>query len=412
MDSVMSKQENHHAVPAEMLSKEFLSQFKTEQDVSRFLKDLHSQVLEQMLQGEMDAHLGYEKHSIEGNNSGNSRNGSFSKKIQTEHGESVIQIPRDRKSDFEPVVVPKHESRGLSIERLVISLYAKGMSVSDIEDELRDIYEINLSTSAISIITNKVTQAALEWQNRPLDRLYMVVWMDGIVFKVRESGKIINKTVDLCVGLNERGYKDVLGMWVGKSESSSFWMSVLTDLKARGVEDMLITVTDNLNGFTDTIKTVFPQSTTQICVVHQIRNSCKYVVWKDLKEFTADMKEIYTSVNREQAASSLAHFELKWGSKYRHAVQSWHRNWDDLTAFFDFPVEIRTIIYTTNLIENLNGKIRKYTKTKMSFPTDEALRKSVWLALQEIEKKWTMPIRNWGLVMNQFMAIFENRIRI
>jgi putative transposase len=412
MDSVMSKQENHHAVPAEMLSKEFLSQFKTEQDVSRFLKDLHSQVLEQMLQGEMDAHLGYEKHSIEGNNSGNSRNGSFSKKIQTEHGESVIQIPRDRKSDFEPVVVPKHESRGLSIERLVISLYAKGMSVSDIEDELRDIYEINLSTSAISIITNKVTQAALEWQNRPLDRLYMVVWMDGIVFKVRESGKIINKTVYLCVGLNERGYKDVLGMWVGKSESSSFWMSVLTDLKARGVEDMLITVTDNLNGFTDTIKTVFPQSTTQICVVHQIRNSCKYVVWKDLKEFTADMKEIYTSVNREQAASSLAHFELKWGSKYRHAVQSWHRNWDDLTAFFDFPVEIRTIIYTTNLIENLNGKIRKYTKTKMSFPTDEALRKSVWLALQEIEKKWTMPIRNWGLVMNQFMAIFENRIRI
>jgi putative transposase len=412
MDSVMSKQENHHAVPAEMLSKEFLSQFKTEQDVSRFLKDLHSQVLEQMLQGEMDAHLGYEKHSIEGNNSGNSRNGSFSKKIQTEHGESVIQIPRDRKSDFEPVVVPKHESRGLSIERLVISLYAKGMSVSDIEDELRDIYEINLSTSAISIITNKVTQAALEWQNRPLDRLYMVVWMDGIVFKVRESGKIINKTVYLCVGLNERGYKDVLGMWVGKSESSSFWMSVLTDLKARGVEDMLITVTDNLNGFTDTIKTVFPQSTTQICVVHQIRNSCKYVVWKDLKEFTADMKEIYTSVNREQAASSLAHFELKWGSKYRHAVQSWHRNWDDLTAFFDFPVEIRTIIYTTNLIENLNGKIRKYTKTKMSFPTDEALRKSVWLALQEIEKKWTMPIRNWGLVMNQFMAIFENRIGI
>lgn len=412
MDSVMSKQENHHAVPAEMLSKEFLSQFKTEQDVSRFLKDLHSQVLEQMLQGEMDAHLGYEKYSIEGNNSGNSRNGSFSKKIQTEHGESVIQIPRDRKSDFEPVVVPKHESRGLSIERLVISLYAKGMSVSDIEDELRDIYEINLSTSAISIITNKVTQAALEWQNRPLDRLYMVVWMDGIVFKVRESGKIINKTVYLCVGLNERGYKDVLGMWVGKSESSSFWMSVLTDLKARGVEDMLITVTDNLNGFTDTIKTVFPQSTTQICVVHQIRNSCKYVVWKDLKEFTADMKEIYTSVNREQAASSLAHFELKWGSKYRHAVQSWHRNWDDLTAFFDFPVEIRTIIYTTNLIENLNGKIRKYTKTKMSFPTDEALRKSVWLALQEIEKKWTMPIRNWGLVMNQFMAIFENRIRI
>ena len=412
MDSVMAKREKRQAVPAEMLSKEFLSQFKTEEDVSQFLKDLHSQVLEQMLQGEMDAHLGYDKHSTNGYNSGNSRNGSFSKKIQSEHGEHVIEVPRDRNSEFEPIVVPKHQSRGLSIERLVISLYAKGMSVSDIEDELRDIYKINLSTSAISIITNKVTQAASEWQNRPLERFYMVVWMDGIVFKVRESGKVINKTVYLCVGLNNRGYKEVLGMWIGKTESSSFWMSVLTDLKARGVEDILITVTDNLNGFTETIRAVFPQSTTQICVVHQIRNSCKYVVWKDLKEFTADMKEIYTSVNRDQAAIALDHFEQKWGSKYRHAVQSWHRNWNDLTAFFDFPVEIRTIIYTTNLIENLNGKIRKYTKTKLSFPTDDALRKSVWLAIGEIEKKWTMPIRNWGVVMNQFLVIFENRIEL
>jgi transposase-like protein len=412
MDSVMAKRENRQAVPAEMLSKEFLSQFKTEEDVSQFLKDLHSQVLEQMLQGEMDAHLGYDKHSSDGYNSGNSRNGSFSKKIQSEHGEHIIEVPRDRKGEFDPIVVPKHQSRGLSIERLVISLYAKGMSVSDIEDELRDIYKINLSTSSISIITNKVTQAASEWQNRPLERLYMVVWMDGIVFKVRESGKVINKTVYLCVGLNNRGYKEVLGMWIGKAESSSFWMSVLTDLKARGVEDILITVTDNLNGFTETIRAVFPQSTTQICVVHQIRNSCRYVVWKDLKEFTADMKEIYTSVNRDQAAIALEHFEQKWGSKYRHAVQSWHRNWNDLTAFFDFPVEIRTIIYTTNLIENLNGKIRKYTKTKLSFPTDDALRKSVWLAIGEIEKKWTMPIRNWGIVMNQFLVIFENRIEL
>ena len=412
MDSVMSKREKRQAVPAEMLSKEFLSQFKTEEDVSQFLKDLHSQVLEQMLQGEMDAHLGYDKHSTDGYNSGNSRNGSFSKKIQSEHGEHLIEVPRDRKGEFEPIVVPKHQSRALSIERLVISLYAKGMSVSDIEDELRDIYQISLSTSAISIITNKVTQAAIEWQNRPLERLYMIVWMDGIVFKVRESGKVINKTVYLCVGLNNRGYKEVLGMWIGKTESSSFWMSVLTDLKARGVEDILITVTDNLNGFTETIRAVFPQSTTQICVVHQIRNSCRYVVWKDLKEFTADMKEIYTSVNRDQAAIALEEFERKWGAKYRHAVQSWHRNWNDLTAFFDFPIEIRTIIYTTNLIENLNGKIRKYTKTKLSFPTDDALRKSVWLAISEIEKKWTMPIRNWGVVMNQFLVIFENRIEL
>jgi transposase-like protein len=401
---------NHEAVPRELLSKEFLSQFKTESDVSQFLKNLHSQVLEQMLEGEMDAHLGYEKHSTLGNNSGNSRNGSFPKKIQTEHGESVIHIPRDRLSDFSPVVVPKHESRGLSIEKLVISLYAKGMSVSDIEDELRDIYEINLSSSAISIITNKVTQAALDWQNRPLERLYMVVWMDGIVFKVRESGKVVNKTVYLCVGLNQKGNKEVLGMWLGKTESSSFWMSVLTDLKARGVDDILITVTDNLNGFTDTIKAVFPKSTTQICVVHQIRNSCRYVVWKDMKKFTSDMKEIYTAVNRDQASLALAHFEQKWGSKYRYAVASWQRNWDELTAFFEFPVEIRKIIYTTNIIENLNGKIRKYTKSKLSFPTDDAVKKSVFLAISEIEKKWTMPIQNWAIVMNQFITIFENRI--
>ena len=350
------KEKKHRAVPEELLSKEFLSQFKTEDDVSRFLSDLHAQVLEQMLDGEMDSHLGYEKHSAEGHNTGNSRNGSFPKNIQTQHGESVIQVPRDRQGEFDPVAVPKHQSRGLSIEKLVISLYTKGMSVSDIEDELRDIYGINLSTSAISIITNKVMQAASEWANRPLERLYMVVWMDGIVFKVRESGKVVNKTVYLCLGLNDRGYKEVLGMWLGKTESSSFWMSVLTDLKSRGVEDILITVTDNLNGFTDTIRAVFPQSTTQICVVHQIRNSSRYVVWKDMKEFTSDMKEIYSSANRDQAASALAHFEQVWGSKYRHAVQSWHRNWDDLTAFFDFPVEIRKIIYTTNLIENLNVK--------------------------------------------------------
>ena len=366
--------EKNQVVPDEVLSKEFLSQFKTEADVSKFLKQLHAQVLEKMLEGEMDAHLGYEKNSVAGNNTGNSRNGNYPKKIQTEHGEAVISIPRDRNGQFEPIAVPKHESRGLSIEKLVISLYAKGMSVSDIEEEMREIYEIELSTSAISIITNKVNQAAQEWQNRPLD--------------------------------------PVLGMWVGKSESSSFWMGVLTDLKARGVQDILITCTDNLNGFTDTIRTVFPQSSTQICVVHQIRNSCKYVVYKDKKEFTADMKNIYNAPNKEVAATELDNLEKKWAGKYPYAILSWRNNWDDLTVFFQFPLEIRKIIYTTNLIENLNGKIRKYTKSKLSFPSDDAVKKTVYLSLMEIEKKWTMPISNWGLIMNQFMLIFENRIQI
>lgn len=399
-------------IPKEFLSKEFLSQFKTGEDVTAFMKELHTRVYEQMLEAEMDNHLGYEKHSNQGDHSGNSRNGSYRKQIQTEMGESVIQVPRDRKGEFEPIVVPKHQSRGLSIERLVISLYAKGMSVADIESEMQEIYGINLSTSAISIITNKVSQAAIEWQNRPLDSLYMIVWMDGIVFKVRENGKVINKTVYLCVGLNKEGLKEVLGMWIGKNESAAFWMGVLTDLKARGVEDILITVTDNLNGFTETIKSVFPASTTQICVVHQIRNSCRYVVWKEKKEFTADLKNIYNAPTKEAAEMELDNFEQKWGAKYPYAIRSWRNNWEELTVFFDFPVEIRKIIYTTNLIENLNGKIRKYTKNKLSFPNDDALKKSVYLAINEIEKKWYQPIWNWALIFNQFITIFENRIQV
>ena len=399
-------------IPKEFLSKEFLSQFKTGEDVTAFMKELHTRVYEQMLEAEMDNHLGYEKHSNQGDHSGNSRNGSYRKQIQTEMGKSVIQVPRDREGEFEPIVVPKHQSRGLSIERLVISLYAKGMSVADIESEMQEIYGINLSTSAISIITNKVSQAATEGQNRPLDSLYMIVWMDGIVFKVRENGKVINKTVYLCVGLNKEGLKEVLGMWIGKNESAAFWMGVLTDLKARGVEDILITVTDNLNGFTETIKSVFPASTTQICVVHQIRNSCRYVVWKEKKEFTADLKNIYNAPTKEAAEMELDNFEQKWGAKYPYAIRSWRNNWEELTVFFDFPVEIRKIIYTTNLIENLNGKIRKYTKNKLSFPNDDALKKSVYLAINEIEKKWYQPIWNWALIFNQFITIFENRIQV
>ena len=404
----MAKQRT--SLPPGLITKEFLKQFKDEDDVSKFLKELHSQVLEQMLQGEMDAHLGYEKNDVSGNNTGNSRNGSFPKTIQTDHGESTIQIPRDRKGEFDPIVVPKHKSRGLSIERLVISLYAKGMSVSDIEDELRSIYGINLSGSSISIITNRVTQEAQEWQNRPLERQYLIVWMDGIMFKVRDGGKVINKTIYICVGINKDGKKEVLGLWVGKTESSSFWMSVLTDLKARGVEDILITCTDNLNGFTDAIHTVFPEAATQVCVVHQIRNSCRYVSYKDLKEFTVDLKAIYGAVNKDSAAMALDKFEKKWGNKYQYAIKSWRTNWDDLTTFFDYPMEIRKIIYTTNLIENLNGKIRKYTKAKLSFPNDDAVKKSVYLAISEIEKKWTLPVRNWALILNQFIIIFDNRI--
>ena len=392
------------------LTDAFLKQLKTGEELQAFLRDLHKRGLEKILEGELDAHLGYDKH--EKTPSSNARNGTQKKVIKTEFGETPIEVPRDRESSFDPILVPKRSRYSTGVENLIVSLYSKGMSVSDIEQEIKEIYQFELSTSAISRVTERVIEDTIAWQNRPLDPVYLVVWMDGIVFKVRESSKVLNKTVYLAIGLNREGRKEVLGMWLGKNESSSFWMGVLTDLKARGVEDILITATDNLNGFTQTIRTVFPESQTQICVVHQIRNACRYVVWKDKKDFTRDMKCIYNAPTKQAAEAVLKDFGAKWGKKYPYAIRSWEDNWDELTVFFDFPLEIRKIIYTTNLIENLNGKIRKYTKNKLSFPTDDALMKSVFLAINEATKKWSMPIHNWGIIMNQFLAIFEKRVRI
>ena len=378
--------------------------------MNSFLKDLQKRGIEKMLEGELDGHLGYDKNQI--SDTSNARNGYSQKKVKTSYGESEIKVPRDRDASFNPMIVPKRGNMVDGLENVIVSLYAKGMSNSDIEEQIREVYNFEVSTSTISRITEKVTGDIVAWQNRPLEDLYLIVWMDGIVFKVRENSKVINKTVYMAVGLRKDGIKEVLGLWLGKNESAAFWMHVLTDLKARGVEDILITATDNLNGFTDTIKNVFPESTTQVCVVHQIRNACRYVVWKDKKAFTADMKQIYNAPNRQAAKAALEDFASQWEHKYAYAVKSWRDNWEDLTAFFEFPVEIRKIIYTTNLIENLNGKIRKYTKNKLSFPTDEAVMKSVYLALREATKKWTQPIRNWGIILNQFLTIFEERVKL
>jgi transposase-like protein len=372
------------------------------------MKELQKRGVEQFLEAEMDEHLGYDKNQISENK--NYRNGHSTKKIKTSFGETEILVPRDRDASFEPIAVPKRRNMIDGLETIIVSLYAKGMSVSDIQEQIKDIYEFEVSTSAISRITDRVAIDIVSWQNRPLEPIYLIVWMDGISFKVRENSKVINKTIYIAVGLKRDGKKEVLGLWLGKNESAAFWMTVLTDLRARGVEDILITATDNLNGFTDTIKSVFPQSATQICVVHQIRNACKYVVWKDRKEFAKDMKDIYGAPNRDAALHALDALDKKWNSKYSYAIKSWRSNWDELTVFFDFPLEIRKIIYTTNLIENLNGKIRKYTKNKMSFPTDDAVLKSTFLAVQEATKKWTMPIRDWGTILNQFMIIFEDRL--
>lgn len=391
-------------------SEEFLKQFKNGEELYAFLGQLQKRGVEAILEGEMDNHLGYEKH---GESTGeNTRNGHGKKKLRNQYGESEIQVPRDRKSSFEPMLVPKRKNIADGVETIIISLYAKGMSVSDIEEQIKDLYNFDISTSAISRITERVAQDVTIWQNRPLESVYCIVWMDGIVFKVRENSKVIDKTIYLAVGLRTDGKKEVLGLWLGKNESASFWLSVLTDLKARGVEDILVTATDNLKGFTEAIRSVFPLSTKQICIVHQIRNACRFVVWKDRKPFTADMKGIYTAPNRDAAQLALDQLEGKWGQKYGYAIKSWRENWEELTAFLDFPLEIRKIIYTTNIIENLNGKIRKYTKNKLSYPTDEAVLKSVFLAVMEATKKWTMPIRDWGMILNQFMIMFENRLKL
>lgn len=394
----------------ELFNDDFFKQFKTGEELNSFLKSLQKRGIEKMLEGELDGHLGYDKHDHSTNS--NTRNGYSKKQIKTSYGSSEINVPRDRHSSFSPQLVPKRKSMVEGIENVIISLYAKGMSTSDIESQISEVYDFDVSTATISRITDRITNDIVAWQNRPLDSVYLIVWMDGIVFKVRENSKVINKTIYLAVGLKKDGKKEVLGLWLGKNESAAFWMSVLTDLRARGVEDILITATDNLNGFTDTIKTVFPESKTQICVVHQIRNACRYVVWKDKKAFTSDMKNIYNAPTEQAAKAALNDFSDKWRSKYSYAIKSWENNWEDLTVFFEFPVEIRKIIYTTNLIENLNGKIRKYTKNKMSFPTDQAVVKSVYLAINEATRKWTMPIRNWGIILNQFLTIFDDRMKL
>ena len=394
----------------DLLNDDFLDQFKSGEELNDFLKQLQKRGIEKMLEGEFNDHLGYDKNQKSDNP--NARNGYSEKKLRTSMGESNIQVPRDRDASFNPMIVPKRGNMVDGLENIIVSFYAKGMSNSDIEEQVRELYGFEVSTSTISRITDAVTNDIVAWQNRPLEPVYLIVWMDGIVFKVRENSKVINKTVYIAVGLRRDGKKEVLGLWLGKNESAAFWMSVLTDMKARGVDDILITATDNLNGFTDTIRTVFPESKTQICVVHQIRNASRYVVWKDKKAFTRDMKQIYNAPTKEAAKAALKDFADSWEDKYPYAIKSWRDNWEDLTVFFEFPLEIRKIIYTTNLVENLNGKIRKYTKNKLSFPSDQAVMKSVYLATREATKKWSMPIQNWGIILNQFLVIFEERAQL
>jgi transposase-like protein len=395
------------------IPKDFFKQFKNKEDFHGFFNDLFKQGVEEMLQAELEAHLGYEKYSKEGNDSGNSRNGSFSKTVKTDNlGDMVLNIPRDRNGEFEPQLIPKGQRMSDKLEEAIIGMYSRGMTTSDISEQVKEIYGVDVSEGTISNVTNRIIEHVKEWQNRPLEKVYFTVWMDGIVLKVRQNGKYINKCIFIVIGLKNDGLKEVLGIWIAENESAAFWLTVLTDLKARGVEDILIACTDNLTGFTQAIKGVFPDAVTQLCIIHQIRNSCKFVVWKDRKEFCADLKCIYAATNVEIAEKALVAMDLKWGSKYKYAIQSWQNNWENLTQYFNYPLEIRKIIYTTNTIENLNRGIRKYTKTKVQFPDDNAVQKAVFLAIMNLEKKWSMPIQNWGIILHQFLTIFESRCKL
>jgi putative transposase len=355
--------------------------------------------------------LGYDKHAYEGRNSGNSRNGYDKKTVKSEWGESEITVPRDRNGTFAPQVIKKGQERTNDIEARVLAMYAKGMSTRDVEDHLREIYGIEVSPSLISRITDKIMPEAADWQSRPLDAVYPVVFLDGIHFKVRkDGGRVISKCVYTVLGINMDGHKEILGLWIAETESASFWLSVCNELKNRGVEDIFIACRDNLSGFQGAIQAVFPKTEQQLCIIHQIRNSTKYVSYKDIKAVMIDLKRVYTAPSLDDAEFRLEEFRDKWNKKYPQILKSWDANWAELSAYFKYPEEVRRIVYTTNAVEGFHRLLRKYTKTKCVYPTDDSVRKAVYLSVKEITKKWSTAIQNWGIIIGQLMVYFEDRM--
>jgi putative transposase len=372
---------------------------------------LFSHTIEQMLEAELSEHLGYEPYEAKGRNSGNNRNGRYPKKVRSSEGETTIQVPRDRNGDFEPQLVKKHLANTNELEDKIIGMYAKGMSVRDIQETLQELYGVDVSPSTLSAITDKVWELVESWQSRPLASIYPIIYLDAIHIKMRRDGKIENTAVYVVLGVDLEGHRDVLGHWVGDgSESANFWLNVITDLQSRGVQDILIASMDGLTGFKDAILAVFPKTEIQRCIIHQIRNSLKYISWKDRKPFVADLKAVYQAPTREAAEGNLRKLREKWSSQYAVAVRSWENNWEDLATFFDYPAEIRRMIYTTNTVEGYNRQLRKVTKSRASFPTAEAVRKLLFLANRDIIKKWTMPIFSWPSILNQLVIRFEDRV--
>ena len=378
--------------------------------VQRLVKD----VLENILEAEMDEHLGRDKYQRQSDiepSERNYRNGYSQKNLRSSFGTVDLDIPRDRKSEFEPQIVKKYETVCNELDKKIISLYAKGMTTSDIQAEIEDLYGITISPSMVSKITDKVIATATEWQNRMLDKIYPIVYLDAMYFKVRSNGKIVNKAVYICLGYTMEGYKDILGLWVDEAEGAKFWLGICNDLKNRGVKEILIACMDGLKGLPQAIQTVFPSANIQTCIVHQIRNSIRYIASKDKKSFMKDLKEVYKAATEELALAQLDKLKETWGNSYGMVIDSWYNNWNNLSTFFDFSPRIRKIIYTTNALEGFNRQVRKYTKSRTIFPTDESLNKCVYLATMEIMEKWTQPVPNWGATLAELTLFFTEELK-
>ncbi|MBI4068025.1 IS256 family transposase [Candidatus Kaiserbacteria bacterium] len=384
---------------------------KTLSDVTDFVKTLIAPTLQKMLEAELDDHLGYKKYESVGKNSGNSRNGNSTKVLKTSFGQEQLKIPRDRNGTFEPLVVKKYETVESDVEEKIVSMYAKGMTTRDITDHMNDIYGVDVSAAMISAITDKVLPLVEEWQARPLASLYPVVYLDGIHFKVRDGGRIVNKCAYTALGVDESGYKELLGLWVGTTEGAKFWLGVLNEIKNRGVDDMLIVCVDGLTGFSEAIQAVFPTATVQQCVIHQIRNSMKYVPSKHRDKFCKDLRTVYTAPTEEAGRNALAEVKQLW-PQYALYLKSWETHWSEISPFFSYPASVRKVIYTTNAVESVHHQLRKVTKTTTIFPHDEALKKLLWLAQRDIAKKWTSPIPAWGDCVAQFAIMFPDKIKI
>lgn len=392
------------------LAAQLAKNLKTEKDLSDFSRQLKKMTVEAALGAEMEEHLGYAKHSPEGHHTGNSRNGYSGKTLKGNHGEVAIEVPRDRDGSFEPQLVRKGQTRLTEFDDQILTLYAKGMTNRDIVASFKEMYGADVSAALISQVTNAVLEKVHEWQSRPLDEVYPIVYLDCLVVKIRQDKRVINKAIYLALGINLEGHKELLGMWLSENEGAKFWLSILTELQNRGIKDIFIACVDGLNGFPEAINTAYPDTKVQLCIVHMVRNSLRFVSWKDRKAVAADLKKIYSSLTVDEAERELAHFGEVWDKKYAAISKSWNEHWPDLITLFDYPAEIRKVIYTTNAIESLNSVIRKTIKNRKIFPHDNSALKVTWLAIQAASKKWTMPLQNWNVALNRFMIEYQGRL--